>query len=159
MPQRGMWSVPGGFVETGETLEEAASRETMEETGVELNPSQLQPCFLASLPHINEVYVGFRARLAIRPHLRRGPESLEVAMYQESDLLNEQLAFGSVLTDYYRRFFCQLRSAQFPVVSMRFTPVEVSSDSAATPKARAAVKGVGVMSSSARRSCGPSTRR
>jgi len=141
-PQRGMWSVPGGFVEIGETLEEAASRETMEETGVELDPSQLEPCFLASLPHINEVYVGFRARLANRPNLRRGPESLEVAMYQESDLPTKQLAFGSVLTDYYRRFFCQLRSARFPVLSMQLTPIEVFSDGATPPKTWAVVKGV-----------------
>jgi 8-oxo-dGTP pyrophosphatase MutT (NUDIX family) len=127
-PQLGMWSVPGGFVETGETLEEAASRETMEETGVELDPCVLQPCLLASLPHIDEVYVGFRARLANRPHLRRGPESLEVALYREFDLPRKQLAFGSVLTDYYQRFFSQLRSAQFSVLSMRSTPIEVFPD-------------------------------
>jgi ADP-ribose pyrophosphatase YjhB (NUDIX family) len=141
-PQLGMWSVPGGFVETGETLEEAASRETLEETGVELDPRQLEPCFLASLPHINEVYVGFRAELAHRPHLRRGPESLEVAMYQESDLPDKQLAFGSVLTDYYRRFFGQLRSAQFSVLSMQLTPIEISLDGATPAITRAAVNGV-----------------
>ena len=33
-PQLGRWSVPGGKVEQGETLEEAASREAYEETGL-----------------------------------------------------------------------------------------------------------------------------
>lgn len=32
-PGRGLWSVPGGRVEPGETLEEACAREVLEETG------------------------------------------------------------------------------------------------------------------------------
>jgi 8-oxo-dGTP pyrophosphatase MutT (NUDIX family) len=37
------WHIPGGGVESGETLEEAAIREAREETGLELSPSQLIP--------------------------------------------------------------------------------------------------------------------
>ena len=37
-PNRGRWSVPGGALEFGETVEEAAVRETLEETGVTVKP-------------------------------------------------------------------------------------------------------------------------
>jgi len=35
-PDRGLWSVPGGMVEVGEKVEDAAIREAKEETGLEI---------------------------------------------------------------------------------------------------------------------------
>ena len=40
-PGRGLWSLPGGRVEKGEYLDEAVTREVLEETGVEVTPSAL----------------------------------------------------------------------------------------------------------------------
>ena len=37
-PLKGWWSLPGGVVETGETLAEATRREVREETGLEVEP-------------------------------------------------------------------------------------------------------------------------
>ena len=40
-PSEGLWSVPGGRVEDGETPEQAAAREVLEETGLEVDVGKL----------------------------------------------------------------------------------------------------------------------
>ena len=40
-PAIGEWAIPGGRVELGETMREAATRETMEETGISIRPGKL----------------------------------------------------------------------------------------------------------------------
>jgi ADP-ribose pyrophosphatase YjhB (NUDIX family) len=44
-PLRGRWSVPGGEVELGETLEEALVREVQEETGLLVRPVEITGVF------------------------------------------------------------------------------------------------------------------
>ncbi len=40
-PAKGEWSIPGGLVNVGETLRDAAIREVLEETGLLIEPFQL----------------------------------------------------------------------------------------------------------------------
>lgn len=40
-PRKGLWTVPGGVVELGETLHEAIKREIMEETGLEIEVGEV----------------------------------------------------------------------------------------------------------------------
>ena len=40
-PYRGKWAIPGGFVEYGESVERAAEREAMEETGIRVKLQKL----------------------------------------------------------------------------------------------------------------------
>jgi ADP-ribose pyrophosphatase YjhB (NUDIX family) len=86
-PYQGQWAPPGGFVEAGESLEAAAVREVHEETGILLQPMQLMPCAVVSLPHLNQVYHGFIARLAEPvPARAMPPESLEAGWFSESEV-------------------------------------------------------------------------
>ena len=49
-PLKGYWSLPGGLVETGETLEQAVCREVLEETGLEVQTISLFEIFERIMP-------------------------------------------------------------------------------------------------------------
>ncbi len=60
-PRLGLWTLPAGFLENGETLAAGALRETLEEANARVEIDDLYT--VISLPHISQVYVMFRARL------------------------------------------------------------------------------------------------
>ena len=59
-PYRGKWGFPHGFLENGETLQQAASRELREETLIERAPEDMIPMSLASVLIMDQVYIAFR---------------------------------------------------------------------------------------------------
>lgn len=103
-PAAGRWALPGGFLECGESLEEAAARETFEETGVSLDSRQLHLHDVSTLLNMSEVYIGFRTELSVRPEPVCGPECTEVCFFREEAVPWAELAYPDFV-DYLRRYF------------------------------------------------------
>jgi 8-oxo-dGTP diphosphatase len=78
----GTLALPGGFVDPGETCERAAVRELHEETGLSLQPQDLELAGVHSHPRRDPrgrvVSVAYRARLAF-PHPARAGDDAEGA--------------------------------------------------------------------------------
>lgn len=92
-PRRGLWTLPAGFMENGETAAEGALRETWEEALA--RPTLAGLYALTSIPHISQVYMIFRATLATPDHAP-GPESLETQLFKADDIPWDELAFQTV---------------------------------------------------------------
>ncbi|MGE0581988.1 MAG: NUDIX hydrolase [Steroidobacteraceae bacterium] len=100
-PRRGYWTVPAGFMENGETLQQAAARESHEEALAHVEVGSLLA--IVHVMHAHQVHVFFRARLA-EPDFGVGPESLESKMVTEAEVPWPELAFPSI-TFALRRYF------------------------------------------------------
>ena len=101
VPRLGLWTLPAGFLENGETLAAGALRETLEEAKAQVDIGELYT--VISLPHISQVYMMFRARLASLD-FGPGPESLEVRLFDEDDVPWGELAFRTI-TRTLRNYF------------------------------------------------------
>jgi ADP-ribose pyrophosphatase YjhB (NUDIX family) len=92
-PRLGLWTLPAGFMENGESAEEGAAREAMEEANARIDVVQLYATF--SVPQISQVYMIFRARL-LDAAISAGAESLEVMLARESEVPWRSIAFPMV---------------------------------------------------------------
>jgi ADP-ribose pyrophosphatase YjhB (NUDIX family) len=110
-PRHGLWTLPAGFMENGESTEQAAVRETLEEARAEVGALSLYGVF--SIPHINQVYMMFRGQLQTR-EFGAGRESLEVRLFDEHQIPWDDLAFPVVRLT-LERYFRDIRTKQFPV--------------------------------------------
>ena len=110
-PRYGLWTVPAGFMENGETSQQGAARETLEEACARVDVEGLYTLF--NLPYINQVYLLYRSRL-LDLDFAAGEESLEVALFREQEIPWEALAFP-VIRESLRLFFADLPQGRFPL--------------------------------------------
>ena len=93
-PRKGYWTLPAGFMEKGETLEQGAARETLEEAGIDITCGQLLSSI--SVPHISQVHIFFLAQMAGPEHAASTSESLEVKLFSFDDIPWDEIAFPTV---------------------------------------------------------------
>ncbi|MBB5688413.1 NUDIX hydrolase [Roseomonas alkaliterrae] len=92
-PRSGYWTIPAGYMELGETVEEGARREAWEEARARIAIEGVLAVY--SIARIGQVQVIFRARLE-EPGFEPGPESLEVRRFAWAEIPWEEIAFPSV---------------------------------------------------------------
>ncbi len=89
-PRYGLWTLPAGFMENGETLREGAARETWEEAKAKV--TELRMFTSVSLPQINQIYHIFIGDVENDVHAP-GPESLDTKAVDYDSIPWSELAF------------------------------------------------------------------
>ena len=89
-PRAGYWTLPAGFMENYETVEDGARRETMEEAGAKSKKIDL--FLMCNLPHISQVYMMYHGKLEDGKY-EAGIESTEVKLFSKDEIPWNEIAF------------------------------------------------------------------
>lgn len=118
-PRLGYWTIPAGFMENGETMQQGAARESYEEALAEVEIGSLLA--IVHVLHAHQVHVMFRATLP-EPRFGVGAESLEVMLVQPAEIPWDDIAFPSVsfaLEHYFEDRRQGLESLHFTAIDKR----------------------------------------
>jgi ADP-ribose pyrophosphatase YjhB (NUDIX family) len=110
-PQRGLWTLPAGFMELGETTEQGALRETIEEAGARVELEGLFTLF--NVVRVGQVHFFYRARL-LDTDFAPGPETIEAQLFAEAEVPWDELAFRTTKRT-LQLYFTDRREGRFDI--------------------------------------------
>jgi ADP-ribose pyrophosphatase YjhB (NUDIX family) len=110
-PRYGFWTLPAGFMEHGETTDQGALRETVEEAGARIVLDGLFT--VLNVVRVGQVHLYYRATLQ-DTDFAPGPETIEAQLFTEGQIPWDQLAFRTV-RETLKRYFEDRRRGQFGV--------------------------------------------
>ncbi|CAJ1908610.1 unnamed protein product [Sphenostylis stenocarpa] len=93
-PSHGLWTLPAGYLEIGESAVDGAIRETREEANA--NVEVISPFAHLDIPLIGQTYMIFLAKLK-KPHFSPGPESSACQLFPLDDIPFNSLSFSSMV--------------------------------------------------------------
>ena len=108
-PRYGLWTLPAGFMELGETTEQGAIRETEEEAGARVDLQGLYT--LLNVVRVGQVHLFYRANLR-DTDFAPGPETIEARLFREDEVPWDELAFRTV-RETLRHYFEDRRRGRF----------------------------------------------
>lgn len=108
-PRLGLWTLPAGFMELGETTAQGAIRETTEEAGARVELEGLYS--LINVVRVGQVHLFYRARL-LGADFAPGTESLEVKLFAEDEVPWDEIAFRTTRMT-LQFYFDDRRQGQF----------------------------------------------
>lgn len=110
-PRYGLWTLPAGFMELGETAEQGAVRETIEEAGAHI---EIEGLFtMLDVVKVGQLHIYYRARL-LDTEFAPGPETIEARLFREDEVPWDQLAFRTVRKT-LECYFSDRREGQFRI--------------------------------------------
>jgi ADP-ribose pyrophosphatase YjhB (NUDIX family) len=108
-PQKGKWTLPAGYLENKESVQEGAVRETLEETQARVE--LIQPYRMFNIVFVSQIYFIFRAKMASDTF---GPtnESTDVRLFDEKDIPWDNIAFR-VIKQTLEHYYADKKNGEF----------------------------------------------
>ena len=119
-PRKDFWTLPAGYMENGETLQEGAARESWEEACATVDIRDMYTVF--NLPHIYQVYVFFLGRLE-EGRYGVGDESSDAGLFARDEIPWDELAFPTI-TRTLKYYFRDRETGDFPIRVQDIAPMK-----------------------------------